>query len=242
MNDLVVMAKNAADMKVAQENLSAWVGAKVEEAKLELDEMNDNLAIARRSKWKTSGLQTAASRALKTFSFYEKIKAAVDAGYVIVPDFPIDIFAVRTEREYPVRNYVARDWDINRTQNSESPPIGAGDYISDQPEVKRSPSSVYEGGKLVTKTGFWSDGYKDVDFPVKTVRPIILEETSKALQLKIFDEVGIIGAGKRRQVVRGQIAGADPMVIGRVIFKHGYKTKRVSFLIAWWLNPSDLTV
>ena len=68
----------------------------------------------------------------------------------------------------------------------------------------------------------------DVVFPVRFARPELLEVTSEAMALKVFDEIGVL---PRRR-------GRDPVIVGRIIEP---KTKsRVSFLIGWYVNTAEL--
>lgn len=246
MSDLVVFAKNRTEMMGAQAQLVQWADGKLAEARALLEEAATNLAHAKEQDWKLSGWYRQRLTAQKKVEFYEKIHAALAAGYVIVPDFPIDIFAIRTERTYPVKHYSTTNhtWsdNVDRTQHSELLPIGTGDYHDSQPLEKRGPEKKTDTGETVY--GQWADAFKDVDFPIKAVRPVILEETSKALALKIFDEIGCLPGrpGWRPNRVPGR-KGVDPMVIGRITYRYNqYHQKTVSFLIAWWLKSSDITV
>ena len=242
---LVVLAKNRAEMLEAQTQSVGWAWQKLQHTKAMLIEAETNLAEAKKNGWKMSGWQKTRRRELKRLQYYEKVHAALSAGLVIIPNFPIDVFAIRTNRRYPVHQYATndREWGdgVNRTQRGDDLPIGEGQYFDSEPVVLRKQLTDGEGKKLYKR---WADSYNPVDFPIKAVKPAILEETSKALLLKIFDEVGCTpgrpgfnpGTGLRRK--------GDPMVVGRIIYKtDGWSENRtVSFLITWWLDFKDITV
>lgn len=237
-DDLIVFARNAPEMRAAQATSVIWAAGKLEEARGFLTEMEENLEHAREAKWKVSGFQSAASVARQKVRFYEKLHAALEAGYVIVPNFPIDVFAIRTAREIPVNNYElsSSQWmgDSFTKQHTDRPALGDGDYHADRTGAQqRTVDTKNDQGEAVKKYERWTTEFNEIDFPIKGVRPVIIEDTSKALALKIFDEIGILPTRR---------AKGDPMVIGQIVYKRGWQEKRVSFLIAWWLRESDLTV
>lgn len=237
-DDLIVFARNREEMQTAQAATVAWATGKLAETTTQLTEAEANIEEAKTSGWKISGFQSAASILRNKVRFYEKMKAALEEGYVIIPNFPIDIFAIRTAREIPVHNYelTTSRWMSNTfpRQKSDRAALGAGEYHAEDAVVReRKIDTKNDKGEAVVKYERFTDEFQDVDFPIKGVRPVIVSETSRALALKIFDEVGILP--ERRQK-------ADPMVIGQIVYKRGWQEKRVSFLITWWLRESDLTV
>lgn len=252
MSDLTVFAKNRSQMMESQNQLIDWAATKLNEELANLVDVTANLEQAKQGKWKLSGWQNQKRIAQKKVDFYQKIAAALEAGYVIVPDFPIDIFAVRTNRAYPIERYATNQSQYgdtaDRTQRSEVLPISEGRYVDSEPVVHQN---LLTDGENKTFYKRWAAEYKDIDFPIKAVKPAILDETSKALALKIFDEIGCNPGRKGWNPTRQAMSrGADPMVIGRVIFRRSNdslqyargETKSVSFLIAWWLKTSDIEV
>lgn len=97
--ELVALAPS--DLLAAQTNLVNWCDEKVKSIHREAADLRENLQIAKDNKWRTNGLSAALARAEKRVPFYEKIKAAVGAGYLIVPNFPVDIFAMRVSKAAP---------------------------------------------------------------------------------------------------------------------------------------------
>jgi len=62
-------------------------------------------------------------------------------------------------------------------------------------------------------------------------KPQIMEATSRAMALKIFDRFGVFPPTQ----------DDDPVILGQIVHKAGqYRTKIVSFLIAWHLNTNVL--
>jgi len=63
-------------------------------------------------------------------------------------------------------------------------------------------------------------------------KPRIMEATSRAMALKIFDDFGILPAQRK----------GDPMIIARIIDprSRSYSDKHVSFLITWHLDTRTL--
>lgn len=244
-DNLVVFAKNRAEMMESQQSLVNWADMKVMDAEENLSEVTANLVQAKENKWKTSSWSRQVTRAKKQLVFYQKIQAALLEGYTIVPDFPIDIFAVRTKRKYPLKNYRTStqswqdQWDRRqlRTEQPLGLAIGEGEYVDSEHDSRVQTLQLEDGTK---KYKFYSKDFNEVDFPIKTVKPVILEETSKALLAKIFDELGCNPgrAGWSPGTSGGR--SADPMVIGRVVYKNGEHRKTVSFLIAWWLDVKDI--
>jgi hypothetical protein len=161
------------------------------------------------------------------------MKAALEAGYVIVPNFPIDIFAIRTKRETPIGQEKDYSWAIH-DQKSERPALGEGEYFDSKPSVVHEEYTVNKDGKELTKHRYYPEAFLPVDFPVKLVHPQVLDATGRAMALKAFDELGILPSRR---------AKGDPMIIGQIIHKKtGGKETRVSFLVAWWLTEDDLRV
>lgn len=241
---LVVLAKNRAEMMEAQEHSVGWAWNKLQHTRATLAEAEANLAEAKANGWKTTGWQNTRRREIKKVEYYEKIHAALSAGYVIVPNFPIDVFAVRTNRTYPLRQY-SDSWNRDRSVKPDILAIGDGEHVDSIPHQLQHEREVrnYED-KLIKRDYYWASAMRSVDFPIKTVKPAILEETSKALLLKIFDEVGCNPGRPGWNPGTGLNRKADPMVIGRIHYKVGgwAENRIVSFLITWWLDFKDITV
>jgi hypothetical protein len=230
--DLSLVALTPADMGVAQQQLAAWCQTKIIGLGRDLREQRQNFRQAKTMKWKHTGWLTAANKTKKLMVYYTKIKAAVQAGYLIVPNFDVDVIAVRVQRHSPNET-------VDTTQaKPELLPPGDGRYVDDalighdaEREFKRS------DGSKGTVTDFIPETYgEDVDFPASLVKPVILDATQRAMALRIFDRIGIVRKGRR----------SDPLVVGQIIhpktprrYLNTYPTT-VTFFIAWWLDTKDL--
>jgi hypothetical protein len=222
--DLELTATLPAEMISAQHNLIQWCEQKIQFIQKETEELKQATAHAKKMKWKYTTLQNQFYRSEKRLSFYEKIKAALVEGYYIIPNFDVDVFAVRTEKDKPKKYLTHNRWS-DRNQSSADVKLGCGDYKNDRPLV----SSRYIDEKT---TQFWASKWDEqIEFPINMCKPVIMEATSRAMALKIFDEIGVFPSARKDD---------DPVIIGRINTKVGYFTKRVSFMIVWHLNTNVL--
>lgn len=233
-NELVVIAHNVHEMAQAQANVANWAEDKARDARESELEILEGLRVAKEHKWATSALSKAATLARKQREFYHKIAAASRLGYAIVPNFPIDVFAIRTKRLSPVAEDTP-NWSTHR-QSSESPPAGEGVTVSAIPSVDTEvrDDTNYKG-EAIKRRFSWATAFRDVQFPLAAVKPMVLDDAGRAMAAGIFDEIGISPQGIIRSPKRH-----DPMVIGQVIYRP--KNKVVSFLISWWMTNSDLEI
>lgn len=240
--ELVVVAKNPHEMMVAQARLISWADRRLREEQVEHADLTENLELAKKNKWRTTTLQRAVTRSLKRVEFCEKIKGALEAGYVIVPNMPVDVFAIRTTRRNPDKNLLTDNWRMPDDQVTNSPPLGQGEYHNSQALLHaRQVVTKHEPGKEpVYTTQRWAHDFLEIDFPFATAKPEILSATAEALALRLFDDVSISPPRRNREVTRGPTTKGDPMVIGRVLLKNGLQTKAVSFLVAWFVDTRDL--
>lgn len=239
--ELEVSATTPLEMSQAQDSLIAWCVRKVASMKHEADELAENLAIAIKNKWKTDTLRRHSALAVKRVTFYEKIKAALEAGYCIVPNFPVTMFAIRTDKKQPLRYWESnktqhRPWTGDKTQEAGTLAIGEGDYKNPTPEIE---THIIETKKLDNgneQKTFTSEavGWNEIDFPINMAKPKIMEATSRAMALKVFDEMGILPDPHPKK---------DPMIVGRILDPRplGYgQRKFITFIVAWHLNVRDL--
>ncbi len=231
-NDIVVVASSPKELEVAQEQLILWAGANLEESRVDLADVQKNFEISQRNKWRSGPWKRRIPRLKRLVDYYEKIKAALEAGYYIVPDFPIDVFAIRTSKKKP-RKYTAHSrytWELRiQDQKTNSPPLGEGRFvdpatIDETWETKKKKSD----GETETVYHAMADEFDAPQFPMVAVKPQIMEDTSRAMLLKMFDEIGILPERRNKN--------SDPMVIGRVVLREGYSEKSISFLLSWWFD------
>lgn len=231
-DELFVFARNQVEMEREQNRLVAWAENKVLEVVRERDDLQRNLDIAVQAGWSTAAIRRAIARAQKRIIFYDKIKAALEAGFQIVPDMDIEVFAVRTDKKKPAKNTRETTWGWNRGPGDQKPSgaeKGEGHYVSPGAVYEEDQKLIEDGKKTLVTT--WATEFRDVDFPFALARVEVLDATKRAMASKIFDDLGVLPRRRRN---------ADPMVIGRVSYRHNREEKSLSFVVAWFLDTSDL--
>lgn len=152
---------------------------------------------------------------------------------MIVPDFPVEVFAIRVRRERP--RMKKEDYRYSRHfQSSDAPPAGEGRYVDPAPvtQAQLRKRTKNDKGQVVEHWESWPTSYDEtIEFPAAIAQPLVLEATQAAMALGVFDEIGCLPTGRR----------GDPVVLGRVLDPRGpYKQKRVAFLVAWWIDTRTL--
>lgn len=233
-----LVARDPEEMREAQAGLRAFLEHKTMTAKQEVEDLNRALAEARNNKWATGALERPRNKAVGFETFYCKLLAIVEAGYAIIPDFPIDIFAIRVKRQKVTHQYAQTTGRYSNPvnhindQESDRPLLGEGRYESPVAKLRARTEKEPDGkgGEQIKKIAF-TDDWDEIIFPLRAARPEVMNATSVAMALKAFDQIGICPAERK----------ADPLIIGQVLApKVGYTQKRVSFLIAWHLDLRQL--
>lgn len=244
MPDFTVIAQSPREMEAAQLNLIAWAERKAGLIERELREAAEQLRIAIGRKWKTTAWRSEVRKHQNRIEFYKKVKAALEAGYYIVPPFPIDIFAIRVDRSHPHRrDQISAN---NHDQPAQVLPQGEGRYVDPRPFVA---SRVQTDTKIVNhQTGetkqvpvkyHYATEYDEVDFPFKLARAEIKDTTLKAMALKIFDQIGVLP----------RVRKPDPIVCGQILFPNKkvyawnpHNQNGLTFFVAWWLDTKTIKV
>ena len=227
MENIQLTALVPEQMKVAQTNLIAWCSGKINSIQSEITELKEAVLHASEMKWKTSTLKRQQAKAEKRIIFFEKIQAALNAGYVIVPNFPVTFFAIRTNKESPLSMVSSSRWD-DKQQKAMELPEGQGTYENPFPVVEVDIQKYADGKEDVSS---YATEWRDLEFPVTMLKPEIIEATNKAMALEIFDQFGILPKTRND----------DPIIIGQIINKRGqYSSKTVSFMIAWHFDTKVL--
>jgi|SRR5688572_26233130 len=233
--DVVVLARTPEEMAVSQEGLHTWALQKVAAERAELAEKEENLAYAKKGKYQTARWQRQVNLAKRRVIYYEKMLAAIEAGYYIVPAFPqIDTVAIRTRKAAPRAKVRESQWGRPPVPDvkGETLPVGEGRYVSAQPAVDRwHETRENKSGSETTYQLASESGFAEVDFPFHAVKPQILRDFNQALAARIFDEIGVLPQRQRR---------GDPMVIGTIKRREGYQETSVNFLVSWWIDTRDL--
>lgn len=226
VKDLQLTATVPNEMMLAQNQLIGWCDKKVQYLKLEVEKLKTAYEHAKKMKWKYTTLQNQYNKTQKRVTYYEKIKAALEAGYTIIPNFPVDIFAIRTDKDKPKKYLSTRSWNDIFRQHPNELKVGEGDYKNDRP-------IVYSKALNEKDKQYWAEDWRDeIEFPLNMAKPIIMEATSNAMALKIFDKFGVFPSARKDD---------DPVIIGQIVCKENqFKTRIVSFMIAWHINTNVL--
>ena len=228
MTDIQLIATDPKQLEVAQKELVNQLVAQERRYIEEAVELKENLEIAEKNNWHTSALKRQYKRAMDTALYYQKLKMAAKEGYYIVPNMPLDIFAIRTNKSKPLRKQ--NQWD--KSQKAQLLPQGNGSYVDNAPFEKTYVIGSGENKETVS----YASEFDAVQFPVNLVKPQVMDATAAAMNLKLFDQIGIAP----------QTRNGDPMIIGQILKPHtsdwnNYGGKQaVSFLIAWFLDTDDL--
>jgi len=225
--DIQLTATLPHEMVESQNQLINWTENKLKE--LQLEEIDLRLAYehAKKCKWKWNTLYNQHQKSVKKIEYYEKLHSALLHDYYIVPNFPIQMFAIKTDRKFPSGHKWQYWGDFE--QDAKELPQNEGEYKNPFPVIKRN-SEIYKDGKTVRNAASWADDWDKFEFPLMMAKPQIMEATSRAMALKVFDQIGIMPAAKKE----------DPVIIGQIIRKSGNTKKIISFMIAWHLNTNVL--
>lgn len=232
--DFTAIATSPLEMEKAQRSLILWCARKIQDTKNEAKDANDQLEKAIASKWDSSGWKRQCMKLERQAEFYRKIKAALEAGYYIVPPFPLDIFAIRTDRKKP-KEFLSQHSD-NHDQVARVLPIGEGRYVDPKPTRESTVAQVSDGkGGHKSVTHYYADEFREFSFPFKLARVEILEATAAAMERKIFDRMGVLPRTRK----------PDPIVVGQILYPnrtiHRWgEPEAINFFVAWWLDTKTL--
>jgi hypothetical protein len=233
-----LVACNPQQMAEAQADLAAFFREKVEEISHERTDVASALRAATEHGWATATLKRQAERGLQRWKFYDKCLRASEAGFAIIPNIPVDVFAVRVNRSAP-HDYQelndASSWQQPTLANQRSDKLvaGEGNYVSNEnTEIRGSHPEVKDDGKEGLTKWVQAVDFGEVEFPMIAAAPQVMDATGRAMLLRIFDEIGVSPQRTRK---------GDPLIIGRIVMaKTGWQEKVISFLIAWHLDLRTL--
>lgn len=237
--DLVLSATTPVEMQECQLGLIEWCRRKILAVRADAEDLMAAFREAKQRKWKTSTLQRHAGLAAKRVQFYEKIMAALENGFILVPNFPVQMFAIRTDRDEPKRDYYTYQSSYkpnpNKEQKGEALPAGEGEYQNPFPVVVQKIHQQSDGkGGTKTLWETWAEAWADLDFPINMAKAHIMQATDNAMALKIFDELGVLPSPYKKK---------DPLIVGRIRDPRASKHDRdgvVTFIVAWHLDTRTL--
>ena len=229
-----LVACDPSEMARAQGNLIEWATKMQSATATEVAELTQAHEIAARNRWGSRlALKRQLDRAQNRVVFYAKIEAALRAGYLIVPSFDMDVFAIRTRATTPRGGWQIWSDPGSHRQVAGMLAEGEGQTVSPIPTLDSySENYVDSKGDDRMRWKYRPVEFGDVDFPLEMARPAIMETTERALSLKLFDEVGI--ARDHKVGRRG-----DPMILGRLRNPRANHPD-VTFFIAWSLDPRNI--
>lgn len=154
----------------------------------------------------------------------------MEAGYYIFPNLPgAHLFGVKKVKNKAKAAGRLFAWEGHVPDTpSDGSPAGKGVYLDPLPRTQLVRS--VRDDKEVTCHKVVEE-LDEADFPLKLVKPRVLSDVSRAMTLRIFDELGCFPtpAAYRR--------GADPLVVGRVVNRiDQYSSMVMTFLVVWWMD------
>ena len=228
LDHLQVIARYPYQMEKCQAGLVKWCEQKIQSLQAECDDLSANMDIGVSQGWKIEALDRAFARTQKRIQFYDKMKAALENGYCIVPNFPVEMFAIRTKAKEPDRKS-SNQWTDTHEQDAQKLPAGEGQYKNPFPVVHQ----MDYGSEGKPDKRYWAEDWREMEFPFVTAKPLIMDATARALADKVFDEIGVLPGKNKRQ---------DPIVVGRIIDPRSTKFNKVvvTFLVAWFIDTRTL--
>lgn len=239
-----LVARNPVEMQNAQADLGVWLKNKIVESKIEIKEMGTAISEARDNNWATAALTRQRNKALGRFQWYFKLLTAVESGFTIIPEFPIEVFAIRVTRTDLRAPGVSREggwgWPTIRDERPDVADVGEGEYKNPVQLVRHNEyKEVKDGKEIISRYTHASKWQDEVAFPLRAARPAVMNATAQAMALKVFDQIGICLPVSNSG---GTSARApDPLIIGQVLGKReGWGQKCASFIIAWHVDLRTL--
>jgi hypothetical protein len=220
-----VIALTPTELAPAQQTLRAWCEARIRHWTAQKETAEKAIAHATANCWKCDRYNAELRRCASRVRFYRKIDRAIELGYLIVPNFPLEIFAVRTNAVNPRGEVSSSNWE-RFLQKPRILPEGEGRYISNRPTVDQD-VTVKDGKEK--REYFPVELMEDIEMPFDLVRPEIMQAVDKARGLKLFDQIGV--CSDRR---------ADPIVCGQIIESNAFMAKTVTFFLAWYVDLDEL--
>jgi hypothetical protein len=232
--NIEIVALSPGEMGQAQASLIDWCHAKIAEVGGEIADAKERVRVTTGSALESDTFTRQVTKLSKTLTFYTKILSALKAGYLIVPNFPINAFAIRTSRINPSEHANRYRFSV-ADQTPMMLPEGEGRYVAPQTRVAgRSTTALDPKTKEeIEVPEYYASGFLEIGFPAVLAHPKVLDATKHALARKLFDEIGLVGTPAPK---------ADPIVAGRIYLRRTPASSQhvVTFFIAWWLNTRAL--
>jgi hypothetical protein len=233
---LHLVALDRPQLESAHAQMIAWAKARRDKVDVDVDVESTSLDVAARNGWLTTPFTRRLNALARQRTFYDKIIAALEAGFAIVPNFAMNVFAIRTNAAAPRQE--TRDGRWNRfVQPAQLLAVGEGRYVNPEPlivtdEQKRTNG---QGNEVSTFSQWPHDEFEDVEFPLVLARPELMTSVGEAMARKLFDEIGVaVDAPGRASGGRG-----DPILLGRLLNPRR-SAPALTFFLGWYFDPSRL--
>ena len=191
MKELVALTPT--EMQTAQKGIINFCNQKRDVLQKELSEAQDNLASAKKNKWNSKPFANLVRRTARKIEYFDKLREAAKRGYLIIPNFPLDIFAVRTKRAHRKPTW----------KPMQKLPYGEGRYIDPDPFYREE--EYQEDGKTKTRQVLTTLD-EEISFPMEMVHPVVISATNAAMADKVFDQIGRTS----------KWSAGDPMIVGQI--------------------------
>ena len=227
-----LIARDEHELLAAHKSMVQWAKDKQQECTEEVSEVQTLLDIAIAKGWAFAPYTKRLNMLKRRVQFYAKVEAALHAGYVLVPNFQMTVFAIRTDSSEPKNENSDSRWE-RFEQSAKLLPIGEGTYVNPFPATLQTEEQVQNASGQGTHTVVtkWLTEFRSIEFPLELAKPMLMEQTSQAMSGRVFDEIGVAVDTMGRR--------ADPIILGRI-----RNPKRngihVSFFIAWYFDPSRI--
>lgn len=221
-----IIALSPTDLAPAQQSLIGWCDQRITHWIAEQKEATEGHTHAVENKWNAAPFKRLMQKANRKIGFYKKVRAAIEAGYLIVPNFPLNIFAIRTTATEATGDESSSRWD-RFEQNARVLPPGEGEYRNPVPAKDEYIEKDKEGKD---RTMYYPTDLSDeLEIPLHLVKPQIMRAIDQARGLKLFDQMGICSDFR-----------ADPIICGQIIEGNSGNAKRVTFFVAWYVDLDSI--
>lgn len=229
-----LVAQNQEQLAAAHGGMLAWARNAQDLVEGEIEGEQANLEAAIAANFKTAPFENRINRLARRKIFYHKLEEALLAGFVLVPNFPMNTFAVRTKAKHPHGRQ--RDGLGHGHQQPQLADVGEGEYRNPVPLLETSTETRAKLGdptKTYEQVVSWpSDWQEEIDFPLAIARPELMQRTASTMAKKLFDEIGV--AVDSNWSTRG-----DPILLGRIRNPRPGRPS-VTFFLGWYFDPSRL--
>lgn len=233
-NDYHLIAVDRPQLEAAHAKMIGWAHVQIATVQAEKKAEEELLAVAKERKWATAPFKRRIAIMDRRIVFYQKIEEALRAGYVIVPNFQMEIFAIRTKAQTP-RGRVQQGRHNRFFQSAQLLQAGEGEYRDPNPLVHTEVDRVDDGkGGKKENISQWPDHFDpEIHFPIALAKPALMQRTATAMASKLFDEIGVAVNSSWS----GRMTG-DPIILGRI--RNPRQRADMTFFIGWYFDPTDL--